>query len=135
MSLSRCVFLFAVLLVLSNFGCGQKGPKLVKVSGTVNYDGKPLEKGFIGFATTSKNPQVYSSEVKAGAYALESETGDVIVKVVAEQDVPGAFDVAADGTKNPVKKNYIPAKFNEQSELKYKVPEAGARDANFDLKP
>ncbi len=117
-------------------GCGEKQIPTVTVSGKVTYDGKPLPAGQIAFVTTSTKPiRFYGGEIKDGAYTAKSEVGDMIIKIAAERDVAGKFLEGADGTKVAVRQNYIPAKFNEQSELKYKVPSGGASDANFDLKP
>lgn len=127
------------VLVIGIAGCGGGGSKirLVSVSGKVTYDGKPLDKGQLSFITTTaaKSQRAYGCEVKGGVYSVKVEPGDMTVQVLAMRDVPDKFVVAADGTKKPEQENYIPAKYSAASELKYKVPDNGASDANFDLKP
>lgn len=47
-SITCCSFL-AALFITSVVGCGDTGPKLMKVSGTVTIDGEPLSLGVVRF--------------------------------------------------------------------------------------
>ena len=64
-----------ILLCTSTLGCG-RGPRLVKVSGKVLIDGKPLERGFV--QVIPKDSRAASGEIgPGGQYTLTTfENGD-----------------------------------------------------------
>ena len=69
------VFLLAALVAP---GCGEGGPRLVKVAGTVTHNGKPLEGATIGFAPDSGNrDSVMGTDVTgpAGNYLIRTLKG------------------------------------------------------------
>ena len=65
--------LAACLLVAS--GCSDDGlPKRYAVSGTVTYNGKPLERGQVNFLPTAPEGRPASGDIEAGAYSLMTQT-------------------------------------------------------------
>lgn len=61
-------------------GCsGEAGPKKAKVSGTVNYDGKPLDEGTIEFTATDGS-NAAQGKIAAGKYEIPEEAGPVVGK-------------------------------------------------------
>jgi len=56
----------AVLISLALCGCGGSGPSLIKVSGTVTYNGKPLEGAIVSFLPLPANPECRHAEDQTG---------------------------------------------------------------------
>jgi hypothetical protein len=135
----------SVLVLLIGFfgsGCGE-GDELPReaVSGTVNLDGKPLEKGSIQFSPVQGNPGAAvegGGLITAGKYAISKDRGLV----------PGTYQIAiyAGGSRAAGKgamkpetggpapsKEPIPAKYNARTELKKEVKKGIANEINFEL--
>ena len=87
---SRVGFFSAVgLLCLSAIGCGD--PNLGSVSGSVTYEGQPIEKGSINFLPVDGKGASAGGEIVAGKYEVaEVPPGQKIVEVIAVRDVPFA---------------------------------------------
>ena len=90
--------LAAGLLVAS--GCSDDGlGKRYPVSGTVTYNGKPLEKGQINFLPTAPDGRSASGDIQAGEYSLTTQTpgdgalpGKYRVTIIAtDVDLTGAI--------------------------------------------
>jgi hypothetical protein len=65
--------LAACLLIAS--GCSDDGlPKRYPVTGTVTYNGKPLEKGQVNFLPTAPDGRPASGDIQAGEYSLTTQT-------------------------------------------------------------
>jgi hypothetical protein len=86
-----------MLSLLATGGCGsrQSGPKIYKVSGSVEYDGKPVPKGLITFRpNTSKGNSGPGggAEIKNGRFETEAGKGVVggayIVEIRGTDGVP-----------------------------------------------
>jgi len=131
--------LFAVLLVLSVFGCAQ-GTKTVPVSGVVTLDSKPLAEANLTF-----QPATEGKIAGAGSFAFTDANGAYSLRT-ADSDQPGAVvgkhrveirlvvpSYDGDPAKRPPAKT-LPAKYNNQTELQFDVPAGGTDKANFDLK-
>jgi hypothetical protein len=125
-------------------GCGEEGDELPRetVWGTVNLDGKPLEKGTIQFTPAPQGSQGAAVQgggmIESGKYSIPRDRGLV----------PGEYQVAifsGRGGRPPVGKNgpvtggpaptkeTIPAKYNAQSQLKAEIKKGGLNDISFDL--
>ncbi|MBX3427202.1 MAG: hypothetical protein KF688_16105 [Pirellulales bacterium] len=95
----------AFSLVLTTFvGCGGLP---ASVSGVVTLDGKPLERGVVGFAPTAGGPRAAGAIQSDGSYTLRTNresglaVGEYVVTVVAREPgetpagggppMPGAF--------------------------------------------
>lgn len=144
--------LFALVLPLALLGCG--GTKVAPVSGTITLDGKPLPKVYVNFQPigTANNPNPGS-----GSYGVTDEQGRFTLKLV-ENGQPGAVigehrvsitpQVAEDGGKvDPAtgsadgttgmprlgKVKPLPARYNAESKLTYRVESSGTTNAEFKL--
>lgn len=83
----------AVGLSLSAVGCGDSS--LGTVSGTVSYEGTPIEKGSINFLPTDGKGASAGGEIVAGKYEVaEVPPGPKIVEVIAVKDVQYAVSSA-----------------------------------------
>ncbi|VTS07141.1 hypothetical protein [Tuwongella immobilis] len=126
----------AVLLALGvGFfaGCSQgDGPSLYEVSGTIEYNGKPVEKGAITFRNLGSDGRGYSGDIVDGKYSLKCEAGEMRVEILGSRTVPGKTVKDEDGKMVPVNEMYLPAKYNSSSTLKIKV-EAKSQTIPFQL--
>lgn len=111
-------------------GCSDSG--LYNVTGTVNFDGKPIEKGRILFRRLDGDKRAFAGTISNGQYSLQSEAGKMRVEITASRIIPGKFDTS-NGTKEPVGQMYIPAKYNSHSELAVEVSSSQLVHS-FDLK-
>lgn len=125
---------FAVVLAAVSLlaGCGGGGADLQPVSGTVTYDGQPIESGRIMFRETQGEQRAFSAEIVNGAYKAETATGPMRVEVIGSRLVPGKFDESNPGEKVPMGEMYIPEKYNSRSELTADI-QPGENTVNFDL--
>lgn len=124
--------LLAGMLFLVGCGGGTDGPPMYEVSGTVTYDGEPLETGRVTFRRTEGDGKAFAGEIKNGKYSLETEEGNYAVSIIASRIIPGKFDTA-NGTPEPVGEMYIPTKYNDQTELTAEVSSSSEKTINFDL--
>jgi hypothetical protein len=134
----------ACLLIAVLAGCGKAQPPRTIVSGSVTFQGKPVEFGDIVFQPLDAKWKKFYAQGKivGGKYQL-SEHGPV----------PGENQVAIYGYKKTGRKRvdlagkslseaaeiveevvpYIPTKFNEASELKAEIKVGGNEGLDFNL--
>ncbi|MBN9519031.1 hypothetical protein J0H58_11025 [bacterium] len=97
-SFSSSVGLLALVLVAFGAGCG--GGKGVTVSGTVTYNGQPVEKGYVNlFPEDGKSPAT-GGEVSGGRFTVSNVTAGKNKVVVSSQPSGAAPDSMGD-TKKP----------------------------------
>src|SRR5690349_13504580 len=108
---SVAAFLAAAALVA---GCGG-GEQFGEVSGTVSYDGKPVEDGAITFVP-DKGPTA-GGGIKDGKYSAKVPVGPAKVSISAGK-VVGQKKLynTPDSPSQPVTAEYLPAKYNEKTE-------------------
>ena len=126
-------WMFLVMAVASS-GCGQKGPKLVRVSGIVTLDGVPLAHAHVTFSdaegagrrgasATTNGDGYYSlrySELRDGI-----EPGKYKVSIsMLSPELPG--DLAGSKEK-------VPPQYNKNTTLVVEASPSGTSKANFDL--
>ncbi len=78
---TRLLWILGVCLLVS--GCGEGGPEMYSVEGTVTYQGKPLPLGTVMFVPESGPPSKPASIDAEGHYQLEAVAGKHRVQVVA----------------------------------------------------
>ncbi len=128
--------LLALLAMAGTTGCGSSGggPKQYPVSGTVKFDGKPVESGQILFRAVAGDKRGYGGAITNGNYEMTAETGKMTVQITASRIIPGKFDETSNpGSKEPVGEMYIPARYNTKTELTAEV-QAKKNSIDFDLK-
>jgi hypothetical protein len=129
------VIVFAVaLLPLAGCGRGSQG----EVSGSVSFQGAPLDQGTIQFVRETEPPQVAGgSAIRAGHYKIPGSAGLAPGKykvVITSPEV-----VAGQGTGDPmmsvkpVNKERIPSEFNTESQTFVEVRADGANEFNFSI--
>jgi hypothetical protein len=134
-------------------GCGKSDvPAYANVSGTVTYNGKPIEKGQISFSTDGRPAS--SMEIVDGKFAGQAMVGSNKVAVSAfrksnkERTVPEtakkqyeayrAMNKGGGGETtemfDPLKEDYIPAEWGRESKQIRVVEAGGANNFQFDIK-
>jgi len=102
-------------------GCG--GPKpspLMTVSGTVEVDGEPLKGGQIVFVPLDANLSPEAGTIKDGTFECSSKMGPMRIEITATRKNPGGL-----------RANYIPARYNKESEL---TEDVSASNHHWDFK-
>ena len=119
-SISLC---FVIPMML---GCpGGGGLDLQPVTGTVTFDGAPIEEGRIQFRSTAGDQRSFAGVIENGSYTVETFTGPMQVQIRASRLVEGKFDTSNPDEETPMGEMYIPAKYNSRTELTAEVPEGG----------
>lgn len=122
-------------VVLTSLGCGGKsdGPELHSVTGTVTFDGAPVEEGRILFRPVS-GASAHAGNIKDGKYEIEAVAGEMKVEITASRIIPGKFDTSnPDDEPAPVGEMYIPEKYNSKTELTATVNSDGDNTIPFEL--
>jgi hypothetical protein len=121
---------FSVLTALVGLLIASCGPNVGTVSGVVSYDGKPIPDGYLVFQPEGPG-KGFGVKVTEGRYQVTAPHGKYIVRITAEKLVPFAGGKDMYGEKVQLQQ-YIPEKYNVNSDLSAEIPAAGPVD--FDLK-
>lgn len=124
-------FLLSVVVGATLFlaGCEKPAPPQAQVHGKITLDKEPLKEGEIQFI--SPNNMAESLPIKDGAYDGKVTTGERRVRILAYKEVP-ALPMAG-LPDQPTKANYLPARYNTDSDLKKEVKLGETNEFNFDL--
>ena len=109
-----------LIAALSCFCVGCGGDGLIAVSGTISWNGEPIEKGMINFYPADPSQRPHGSPITDGKFQFRTSPGEKRVEVFADRPV---------GEPDPVMKvqrreQYIPTRYNEQTELTANVSES-----------
>lgn len=114
-------------------GCpGGGADGMQKVTGSVTYNGEPIEDGRVQFRQVDGDQRSFSGMIENGKYTIETATGSMLVEVRASKLIPGKFDESNPDEKAPMGKMYIPEKYNSRTELTANVT-AGSGPIDFTL--
>ena len=117
-------------------GCGGDGIERVGVSGTVSYQGQPVQEGMISFEPQGAGTPA-GAIIKDGKYDATG-TGAVPVgryRVRISATVEDTANWVKDAMPVAPKKELLPAKYNRDTELTLEVASgAGEMEQNYDLK-
>jgi hypothetical protein len=123
-------------------GCGGSDPLgRHAISGAVNLNGAPLEKGNIGFHPVDKSITSSGTVVEGGKYSVPRDKGLPVGKyrVTVNAPKPGTGTEAAKdvmpGDPLPPPQELIPPEWNVNSEQFIEVNDKGPFVFNFDIKP
>lgn len=120
----------AALLLLLTSGCGGDGK--VPVSGSVSFDGQPVERGEISFVPVEAGQSPDGGTIENGQFAFRTTPGAKRVEIRASRPLPPEKQTDAAGT---FYEDFIPARYNRESSLQQEVPAEGASGLKFDLVP
>jgi hypothetical protein len=126
------------LLAIMLAGCGPRGPERVIISGEVTFQAKPLPTGTIYFEPCNdKSQSLMAAAIVDGQYKMDSlgglPVGEYKVRIEAARErVSSDLSNQQQFVPQPRGGQYIPAKYNTNTELKIKV-ESGRRSAVHDF--
>lgn len=128
------------VLCAVSVGCQESGPKRAKVYGVVKYQGEPVENGVIRFVPQEIGAgPMAGALIKEGRYEVTANGGVPLglcrVEIIARRTkgdhasarMPDVEMLQAPGVQ------YMPAKYNEQSELTVEIASTGEVKHDFDL--
>jgi hypothetical protein len=127
----------ACAAVLFGTGCGDGR---VRVSGSVIFEGKPLEEGFIALLPTDGVGPTTGGSIKDGKYDLTGEarstTGEKIVRIVGSRKTGRKIPAGSPpGAMTDEWVQCIPSLYNDQSTLRVQITPGKDNTHDFDLKP
>jgi hypothetical protein len=120
---------FAALLFCA-FGCGPGSPAMYRVSGSVTFDGGPVENGEIIFVPFDKRVAPDAGNIDHGTYDLLVKAGKKRVEIRASRPVVGKKP----NPMGPVYQDYLPEKYNARTTLEADVKPEGANRFDYELK-
>src|SRR5262245_39366505 len=121
----RCKRALAALLTAVALAIivGCQGATTSEVSGTVSYDGKPVERGTITFWSEDGN-STGGGVIQDGRYVARSvPIGPTVVVIIGDKVTEKKNLYGPGGPQGELTANYLPARYceKEKSELKYEV--------------
>ncbi len=123
------------IALLAVVGCsGEKGPKMVTVSGEVTLDDTPVPEGEIIFRPADGTGQPYAGKIEDGKYSVECTPGSKKVSITAMKSEGGKGGTLPSGEEAVNVKQYIPKNYNDKTTLTADVGESNQSGVNFPLK-
>lgn len=119
-----------MLMMLCLLGCGPKGPATYPVSGTVTFDGKPVSNGDIIFVPEDRSLGPDAVRIEGGKFSTRVKAGKCRVEISALDIGPDTEYISG----SPIASNYIPARYNIESELTVEVLAKGENVFDFQLR-
>jgi|GEM_PF-488317 len=129
-------WMMVVVLCVGAMGCTGSsgsvvGPKKGAVSGQVTLDGKPLAEGQLLLVdATGDPPRQYVADIRNGAFECDATPGEKIVQIRAFRE--GKEASGSPGSPDSFVQ-YLPARYNDQSELRATIKLEGANKLEFAL--
>lgn len=114
-------------LILLVCGCGSPNGK-AEVKGRVTWNGKPIPYGHITFFSAPLVP-AGAGPIKDGEFDLLCNPGQLTVEITASRE--GKYD---ENEKAIAREQYIPEKYNQQTELTAEVQLDGENKFTFALR-
>jgi len=125
LKIRSAVLVAATYLTLA--GC-QSAIEKASVSGTVTLNGEPVQVGTISFEPTDPAAPSASAEIHDGRFSVESPVGNRRVAIMAYRQAKG---LGPDG--KPYQEQYLPAKYNLESDRYFEVEPEPMTNQKFDL--
>jgi|GEM_PF-6462614 len=124
--------LFGTLLLVGLSGCGRGvgADGKMAYSGTVTWNGTPLEKGTL--LLTAADGDLDAAKIQQGTFEVRTRPGSKFVSVSAERFLGTPSATPADPFPAAVTFQYLPESVNKNSEIKTEVEE-GATSITIEL--
>ena len=128
----------AILLVAGlALAAGCRPANLIRSTGTVRFDGQPVETGAVVFRPVGSGGAPAGGLIRSGSFALEGPAGRQRVEIrgtrpVDESRLPRTMP-RLEGVA--VHEDFIPAAYNTASTLEVEVTPDGPNVFEFDLRP
>lgn len=136
---SFCLGAWCVAVCAFAAGCGQgEDAGKVTVSGKVDFNGKPVDKGTVTFLSADGKGDSASAHIVHGEYSIKTSPGKkkVVILGLRPPKKPGKKDEFAhgDGSESgeEATEQYLPPEFNSSTKLEYTV-EANGGTKDFKL--
>ncbi len=131
------IFVFALLLCGTVAGCGKSGPARASVSGTVTFDGAPVEEGMIEFIPFPGvvGPPVQIA-IKDGKFSSPKDSGPTVGKnnvQITAMKKTGKKVKTIMGEESDEVVQYIPPQYNQLTQLNTEIT-TGTNNVDFELK-
>jgi hypothetical protein len=126
-------------------GCGDSGPKRYAISGTVTFQGSPIEEGIISFEPLDQGRTMDGATILKGKYTIPKNKGMAVgkyqVRIYAGDGTVGEGQAGITRTSDPKPKRgfkgigleRIPSDYNTKSTLVREVTADGPNQFNFDI--
>ena len=114
-------------------GCGPES-NVAQISGGMNIDGKPVEKGSIAFVPLDGKGPTAGGEILGGKYKCDAALGECKVEIRVPKSV--GKKKLYDTPESPMQEIFeevLPQKYNEASELRVQIKK-GKNEKDWDLK-
>ena len=136
MFVHRITLLVGLSMLVLFCGCGPSGPERVVVSGTVTYNGQPIEDGRIYFTPTVKSAvPIGGAVIQNGKYRADAKGGVPVGTHIIRIEAFGGSPVTGQALKPGTRPQYLPKKFNRDSQLQITIePGSGAITKDIELK-
>jgi hypothetical protein len=105
---------FAILIV--GAGCPNSSPKLYRVTGTVLWQGKPMEVGVINVIAVDGQTAPASAKIVNGKFEVRTSAGMKTMSIYNQRDL--GFNKAMNQN---VFTNDVPGEYNANSTLRFEV--------------
>lgn len=115
---------------LMAIGCGQSGPKMARVTGTITFDNTPIPTGRVAFFPSDSTVGPVETEIRDGQFDCLVPLGSCRVEIRADREVAGQKDKVMGLRPHEA---YIPARYNRKSELKAEVQDVSNNQVSFAL--
>jgi hypothetical protein len=125
-----------VAAIAATIGCGDN--RRQGVEGTVTFDGQPIPDGNISFIPQgdARGPTA-GAVIKDGRFAIDRArgtfTGTFRVEIVAARATAETVADPVTGERVSLREQYIPAKYNVQSELTAEIAAGGSNQLKYEL--
>ena len=103
------------------------------VTGSVEFDGKPVEDGDILFYPEEKELAPDAGKIVNGQYKLQAKEGRKTVQIRATRVVPGKTQPHPSGGTMEVREDYIPERYNTKTELTAEITAGSENGVDFTL--
>ena len=125
--------LWIPLVCLALAGCGDSGPTTYPVHGEVTLDDTPIPEGDIIFTDPENKAAPGAGKISNGQYEAQVTAGKKRVEIRASrmEKLPPGQEGAMGETE--MQMEYIPEKYNVNSELTAEVTEGGENNIDFPL--
>ena len=130
--------LIAVVAVVA-LGCSDSVGGRRPITGSVSFDGEPLEGGWIYFRPIADGPSS-AAEIENGTFDIDAakglNAGEYTVAIEYHKPTGKKIKINTGEEIEQIeqKKQIIPAMYNQQSTLKAEVQPTGANELTFELK-
>ena len=110
-SIPQILLCSAAACIVAGCGPAQDGP--YDVWGTVTFAGESVADGAIYFVASESEEVLGFAKISGGRYQARVRPGPTRVRITADQRMPGEINEAG----NPLIEQYVPARFNEATQL------------------